>query len=363
MTIATPASHAVTLRVRTKRTRRVWGLLIAIALIYLFAMNSLIVWLYMIVAMLLALLPIGLAGPLLAFRRRPQINTAHASGIGWTPPLVDDRNKLFVFGTRVATLLPGFNHDRIDIEALILDNGERIPVRMEMNEQQELTVLCDMPKRCARTVAGYALASSWPLGLWRLEMDLPAPQLLPLVVNPRYLLVAPKQKGGGGIGGEDTGRRGHGDDVIGLRQYQPSDNRRDIHWMTTARTGELMVVERAAPALAAMRISLRFDADADPGAVELAVFLAATLCASCTNLGRPFRLSLPDDQPEARFWAEALLRMARVETRVVPPSHHPVTAAIRAKSNGVLLQSESGEVILPPEAPSSTVEDIVGGLL
>ena len=46
--------------------------------------------------------------------------------------------------------------------------------------------------------------------------------------------------------GESLPRRGHGTQLYNFRLYQPGDDSRAIHWMTTARTSQLIVRETEA---------------------------------------------------------------------------------------------------------------------
>ena len=55
------------------------------------------------------------------------------------------------------------------------------------------------------------------------------------------------------------GRRGAGEDLFGFRRYSPGDAVKDIHWKTSARLGELMVREREAEEERRLRIDLRLS--------------------------------------------------------------------------------------------------------
>lgn len=123
-----------------------------------------------------------------------------------------------------------------------------------------------------------------------------------------------------------------------------------------------MVVERAAPTFAALQARLRLEPGAAPDAVELAVFVTATLAASCTKAGRPFRLSLPDGPPEARRWNEAIARLARSGPGASPPGR-AVSAAIRADATGVVVESEAGALRLAIGTSLEAIENAVAALL
>ncbi|MCB9684319.1 MAG: DUF58 domain-containing protein [Alphaproteobacteria bacterium] len=92
-------------------------------------------------------------------------------------------------------------------------------------------------------LSAISVSSSWPLGLFEHVLTLRMPA--ELVVYPRPLPAAapPKTSERGGVEELELGR-GTGD-FVGIRPWREGDGRRGIHWMSTARTGAWMVVERA----------------------------------------------------------------------------------------------------------------------
>lgn len=75
-------------------------------------------------------------------------------------------------------------------------------------------------------------------------------------------------------------RRGHGVDLYNLRLYQPGDDSRAIHWMTTARTAQLTIKETAAEEQRRVTLVLSTIApDSHDEEFEQAVSLMASLAA------------------------------------------------------------------------------------
>ncbi|GAA3667303.1 hypothetical protein GCM10022267_62230 [Lentzea roselyniae] len=80
-------------------------------------------------------------------------------------------------------------------------------------------------------------------------------------------------------------------DLRELREYQPGDEVRDIHWKATARTGRLMVKESADPDQPRLTAVLDTRASAmPPFAFEEAVDVAASLLRSAALAGHHARL-------------------------------------------------------------------------
>ena len=89
------------------------------------------------------------------------------------------------------------------------------------------------------------LASIFPLGLfrkgmrYRVDMDL-------LVFPEVRASVEFRQKGLGGVGEQPARRIGVGPELHSLRAFRLGDDRRGIHWKQTARTGEMVYMEKEA---------------------------------------------------------------------------------------------------------------------
>lgn len=86
-------------------------------------------------------------------------------------------------------------------------------------------------------------------------------------------------------------RRGHGSQLYNLRLYQPGDDSRAIHWMTTARTSQLIVRETEAEDQRRITIMLSTIAPEDRDALfERSVTLVASLLWQLSQKSYPLRL-------------------------------------------------------------------------
>jgi len=114
-------------------------------------------------------------------------------------------------------------------------------------------------------------------------------------VLPRALPVRAVPPGArhGHVGAEERAVRG-GTDVIGLREYQPGDDLRRVHWGTSARAGTLMVREDADPVRAHLTVVLddRASSYEHAEAFEEAVDVAASLLSAAGAEGHPVRLRM-----------------------------------------------------------------------
>jgi len=123
-----------------------------------------------------------------------------------------------------------------------------------------------------------------PLGLFTFSAELAA--ATELVVHPSPIGIRVGLSGGEGRIGvrerEGKAQRGEGMEFHGVRQYHPGDSLRRVHWRTSARTGNLAVVEfeRAFEQDLVIGLDLRQGTHAGTGresTLEYAIKIAATL--------------------------------------------------------------------------------------
>jgi uncharacterized protein (DUF58 family) len=127
------------------------------------------------------------------------------------------------------------------------------------------TVRIDFPRRSIVEELSVAVRTSVPFGLVEAARILVVPLAAPIAVAPAPIATPVALPSSG-----DPSRRvaGSGDDA-GLRRYQPGDLKRDVHWPSVARTGELLVRDRQQPhnpAVATLLVS-----PSSPGGIETAI--------------------------------------------------------------------------------------------
>ena len=312
---------------RLRPRRRLPGLLVAAGVIYFFATNSGVVWLYLLTALLLALVPIGLVAPLLTIHRL-RLGVVAVDSHGFEPPLRRDHARVFA-GDRLALRLEATgNMEACELGPLVLATGDT-----RATHRVASAIELDAGRRGRLQVEAILAVSGWPLGIFTAERRLPLAQTI--VVNPRYCVPRPAERAGIREPIGASSRRGAGDQFLGLRQYQPGDSQRRIHWPTTARTGELMVIDTALESNSPGAFHLEIAADAGPRSADLAVEVTASLAAGCVAEGRAFRLDLGHERTPTGSWDDALARLSLASAGEPgrSPSSSPVT--IRAGRDGV----------------------------
>jgi uncharacterized protein (DUF58 family) len=135
------------------------------------------------------------------------------------------------------------------------------------------------------------LSTSFPFGLFLKERDVEIPA--EVVVWPRTDRAVRAPSPGGGrvprLGVAARGSAGSRGEYRSLREYRPGDDRKDIHWRSSARMREPVVREYERDGAETRWICL--DLRAEPGdAAEVAVEVAASLAARSSVEHRPFAL-------------------------------------------------------------------------
>ena len=186
------------------------------------------------------------------------------------------------------------------VALVIPPNGEvRVPVRWVFSERG--------PAR----LGVLRVSSSFPFGILRRSRTL---------VHNESLLVYPRPGEGGangrsaaqGVFVDDPSRKGTSEDVIGFRAYVPGDSLRDIHWTTSARSAQPMVVQRAGQV--SREVVIRLDVAQGP-ALEAALRRATGAVLAHLSRGHAVGLELPSEVLPPRagpHWRRRLLdRLAR----------------------------------------------------
>lgn len=117
--------------------------------------------------------------------------------------------------------------------------------RVGVGEVAETPARWTLPQRGAAKLHRVRVWSAWPFGLVRRWRELEVPAEVIVYPAPSSAVALPP----GGVGHGDRERpdlAGRSGDFRGLRPYVAGDPLKDLHWATSARLGQPMVVERAA---------------------------------------------------------------------------------------------------------------------
>jgi uncharacterized protein (DUF58 family) len=209
-------------------------------------------------------------------------------------------------------------------------------------------------------LSGYRLATKFPFALFRKSRDVDAP--LEVLVYPARIAVPRPLPRTASKGDATSGRLGRRGEFFGLRERRAGDDRRDVHWRSSARSGRLLVreyedelarrvvigVDNALPPAVREAVddgALTPSDQAQVSAVERAISVAASLAAAYLEVGWTVELSArgchvpagSGRQHEARIGrALALLPYAPPELpfAAIPPRVESVLVIPRGMAGG-----------------------------
>ena len=231
-----------------------------------------------------------------------------------------------------------------------------VPHRARVEQRVEQT----FPARGRVHVTGFELSTRFPFGFFRLRRRLRARGV--------EIIVYPKPEGVGDelhllpmdAGQMEAERRGAGHDLHSLREYQPRDDVRHIHWKASARHGRLIVREFTAED--ERRVHVVLDTFVEGGGeargrFERAVTQAASLVAHLVDERAEVRLT-DGAGGESSYGTgrehlyECLRRLALVEPQAAEPDS---LARREFWQRAEPPTAEAGYVILVTTAPRGTI--------
>lgn len=145
----------------------------------------------------------------------------------------------------LGAVLPRFIADRLAKPPLVrrtLSYFVRVPRRSSAESKSEHI----FPRRGRFVIKDFELSTGFPFGFFRHRRRLAAKEA-ELYVFPAAAALSPEAESEIlSTGLFSVNKRGQGQDLLALRDYQPSDDLRHIDWKATARSRDLIVREHAA---------------------------------------------------------------------------------------------------------------------
>src|SRR5215207_1012335 len=230
-----------------------------------------------------------------------------------------------------------------------------LPHRSKVEQRVEQTFAA----RGRVLVTGFEISTRFPFGFFRLRRRLRARDV--------EIVVYPKPEGLGDelhllpidAGQLEAQRRGAGHDLHSLREYQPQDDVRHIHWKASARQGRLVVREFTAEDERRVHVVLDAYVEDNPEALvrfERAVTEAASLVTHFVEERAEVRLSDGEGEPRYGVGREHLYACLRRLALVEPRRADPDALARRDFWQRVEPPTaEAGYVILVTTAPRGTI--------
>lgn len=231
------------------------------------------------------------------------------------------------------------------------------------------------PHRGHLRIKDFELSTKFPFGFFRHRRRLPAREA-ELIVFPKIIDVSPEIDNVPlDLGKQTSNKRGMGQDLLALRDYQPQDDLRRIDWKATARTRQLTVREFAAED--EKRATVIFDTHIPPSTIkplnvreklaaekggrpvvaseqfETGASLAGSILAQFTDEQAEIRLVIDADAGELSSGRghlnESLKRLAMLEPSSVEPEPALERILNESDDSHMFLVTANGTTGLSPE--------------
>lgn len=258
---------------------------------------------YLLVAMMLSLIMMSGVLSELCLRRLTVSchapSALYAGQVAWlTVAITNDKRRLPSFSLRLAEVIAGTDATR---QVMLGSVGPGATVMARLPIQ--------FAARGRYALHGISLTTPYPFGLFTKRRFLRTPMALTVLPHPEPLPADLLRDRDGHGADHRTIQRGSGTDLYNLRLYQPGDDSRLIHWMSTARTSLLMVRETQADREDRLRVVLlpwqpptdtpNADQTEQAAAFERAVGVAASLVWEGLRNGAQVDLQIGHDTTTA----------------------------------------------------------------
>jgi len=279
-------------------TRRGWAVAALALLLYFFANQTQVGWLYVFSALAAGLWLATLFLPARTLRRLAATRRVNGA---------DSAAELELHAGQPITLEIGF-HNTSRLPALLLRALELCPLAPAPDRSQILSVTAIPGRGTARLAIETTCAHrGWfPFGPLSVETGAPfglSRARRPLRASgPDGVLVFPEYRPLDHLDLLDrrpavetsAARTGASGEFVGVRDYRPGDPRCNVHWRSTARAGRLIVKEFAEETQPALTLALDLRAASALGpegeTLELAISAAASIAHAARLRGLPFSL-------------------------------------------------------------------------
>ena len=166
--------------------------------------------------------------------------------------------------------------DRLEADSGLTTAGRTFALRIGPQSSEHRSYLFEPERRGDIHFEGFRVSTRFPFGLFvkSRELDLPERAIVypPVQRVPLEVLTAPSDA----HDEEPSGSSNDGDEIAGLREFEPGDSLGRVHWRSSARAGRLLVGEREGFAVAEFEVRLRLPPSTPERLVEERVAQAAS---------------------------------------------------------------------------------------
>jgi len=166
--------------------------------------------------------------------------------------------------------------DRLDADSGFEAAGRTFALRIGPRSFEDLSYQFEPERRGDIRFEGFRVSTRFPFGLFVKSRELDLPERA-IVYPPVQRLPLDGQTAPSATDHEDpSGASIDGDEIAGLREFEPGDSLVRVHWRSSTRAGRLLVGEREGFGAAEFEVQLRLSPNTSDSLVEERVARAAS---------------------------------------------------------------------------------------
>jgi uncharacterized protein (DUF58 family) len=329
--------RALQLLVRRRPTRRGVTILFTGGLLLLTATTAQAGWVFVLAAGVLALVP----SSLLASHRVKGIDVTR--GVPSRVRCGDLAPVVVQVGNRGPRRTPEF---RLEEQPGAFEGGAFVFESLGPGEVARAQAKWRAQRRGTGQEANFEAVMSGPFGLLSTRRSFPGTH--PMTVVPRWVELPRfpllERSSPTPVGARRAARAGGGAELYGVRDYNPGDPPRSVHWRAVARTRRLMVRELEEEIKSEVAVVVHGIDAGDPpdSAFEAVVAAAASVCRYCERAERPVALVHDGSAVATVPFTAALDRLADVAPSDGPLLPLAVRAGVRVGPGGTVVLCVTG---------------------
>jgi uncharacterized protein (DUF58 family) len=154
--------------------------------------------------------------------------------------------------------------------------GRAFALRIGAQSAEDRSYLFEPERRGEFQFEGFRVSTRFPFGLFVKSRELDQPERAIIYPSVQRVSLDERAKLPDADDEDLSGTSNDGDEITGLREFEPGDSVVRVHWRSSARAGRLLVGEREGLTGAEFEVRLRLPADTPDDQVEERVSQAAS---------------------------------------------------------------------------------------
>lgn len=175
--------------------------------------------------------------------------------------------------------------DRLDANSGLEAAGRTFALRVGPRSSEDRSYLFEPERRGDVRFDGFRVSTRFPFGLFVKSRELDLPERAIVYPPVRRVPLDARAARSDANDEEPSAASNDGDEIAGLREFEPGDSLVRVHWRSSTRAGRLLVGEREGVGVAEFEVRLQLPPNSADGLIEERVAQAASEVVSHLEIG------------------------------------------------------------------------------